>query len=45
MHQVLGTSNCTLATTDRDLGVERWALGVNEPFICGTGGERLDVVV
>jgi hypothetical protein len=35
----------TLAATDRDLAVQGWSLGVDEPLVCGTGGERLNIVV
>lgn len=35
----------TLAATDRDLAVEGWSLGVDEPLVCWARGERLNIVV
>lgn len=38
-------SNRAFATAYRDLGIERRTVRVDEPYIRGTGGEGLDVVV
>jgi hypothetical protein len=35
----------TLAATHRDLEVEGWSLGIDEPLVCGAGRERLNIVV
>jgi hypothetical protein len=40
-----GDLDGTLTATDRDLAVEGWPLGVDEPLVCGAGSERLDIVV
>lgn len=38
-------SDSTLATANRDLALEGWALCSDEPVVGWSGGERLDVIV